>query len=294
MTNESHDNSESLGLSDLVVWLRNNWLPIIVSLVVCVVFGIVYSVITTPQYRVHALLAPQESSGSNQLLSQFGAQLGALGLGGVVGRDGTNQADVSTAILTSRQFLGGFIERRNLMPALFAARWDGESGAWRDDGDPPPSINDGYRKFVRTVLSVNRDELTGFVTVMLEWKDGQVAHDWLVVIIKDLNETVRERERQEARRSLQFLREELQRTEIVDLQQALNQLSLAELQRLTLANVREEFAFKIIDPPSVPDADDPVWPRFSLILLGSVFAGLFLGIFLAVVLTTARALPNNE
>jgi uncharacterized protein involved in exopolysaccharide biosynthesis len=42
-----------------------------------------------------------------------------------------------------------------------------------------------------------------------------------------------------------------------------------------LANVREEYAFRVVDPASVPDADKYVWPRRALILaLGLVVSGM--------------------
>ena len=175
------------------------------------------------------------------------------------------------------------------MPVLFASRWDDEAKDWQQDGDAPPSINDGYRKFRNNLLVVDKDEVTGFVTVSIEWKDAPAAHGWLAALINDLNGDIRQRERNEATQSLQFLSEELKRTDLMDLRVALNQLSLAELQKLTLANVREEFAFKIIDPPNLPDADDPVWPKPLLIVLGGAFLGFFAGVFLAIVLTAWRA-----
>jgi uncharacterized protein involved in exopolysaccharide biosynthesis len=176
-----------------------------------------------------------------------------------------------------------------LLPKLFAGRWDEERSAWKDDGGPPPSTNDAYRKIRQNHLLVTRDELTGLVTVAFEWKDPNEAHAWLGALIDDLNERVRQRERENAARSLQFLREELQRTDVVVIQQALHQLSLNELQRLTLANVRDDFAFQVIDPPSFPDEDDPVWPKPLLMVLGGLFLGLFAGLAAAALRTAWRA-----
>lgn len=294
MHNDSSIAQAYFGLSDLIIWVRANWLLILAPAVVCVILGIAYSLVATPKYEVETLLAPQDQTSSNQVLNQLGSQFGALGLGGIIGQDRGNQADVSIAVLQSRQFLVEFIKRHNLLPKLFASRWDTESEAWSDDGDPPPTTNDGFRKLTQGILFVDRDEVTGFLTVSIEWKDPQVAFGWLVALIDDLNEGVRQREREEAVRTLQFLREELQRTDLVDLRQALNQLILIEMQELTLANVRKEFAFKYIDPPFLPDADDPVWPNYILILLGSTSLGLFLGFAIAVLVTAFRSAARNK
>jgi len=289
MTAAPDTHASPIGLSDLIIWLRSNWLAILVPAVAFAILGIVYSVIATPRYKVHALLAPAESSMSSQALGQLSNQLGALGLGRMFDREQTKPVDVAIAVLESRRFLGDFISRHNLMPILFADRWDETAQDWYQDGERPPSINDGYHKLTRKLLFVDTDEVTGFVTVSLEWQDAQLANSWLIALIADLNKDIRQRERDEALRSLQFLKEELNRTDLVDLRVALNQLSLAELQKLTLANVREEFAFKIIDPPDLPDADDPDWPKPLLIIIGAAIFGVLAGLFLAITLTAWRA-----
>lgn len=288
--NDDRSNSQAMfGLSDLIVWCRRHVVLILVPVALAVILGVVFVMVATPTYRSEALLAPQDAAPVNQALGQLGSQLGAIGLGSMIGADGSNQADVHVAILRSRRFLGEFIEAHEILPVLFASRWDDEAKAWKDNDELPPTLNDAYRRFRQGLLTVSKDEVNGLITVSLEWHDPQLAHDWLTALIADLNESIRQRERDQATRSLEFLKEELQRTDIRELQQALNQLSLAELQKLTIANVRKEFAFRVIDPPSLPDTDDPVWPRPLLVVLGSAFLGLFLGIFAAVVLTAWRA-----
>ena len=289
MDSDSGNKQAYLGLSDLIAWVRSYWLQILVPMLVGGLLGVAYASLATPQYRVETLLAPRESSPPGMGLGQLGTQLGALGLGSMFSQPGSNQADVSVAILRSRKFLGDFIVKHDLLPKLFAGRWDEGRSAWKDDGGPPPSTNDAYRKIRQNHLLVTRDELTGLVTVAFEWKDPDEAHAWLVAIIDDLNEGVRQRERENAARSLQFLREELQRTDVVVIQQALHQLSLNELQKLTLANVRDDFAFQVIDPPSLPDEDDPVWPKPLLMVLGGLFLGLFVGLAAAALRTAWQA-----
>jgi len=288
MNGERDEFQSSVGISDVITWLRSNWIPILVPTFFCVVLGIVYTLVASPRYKVETLLAPENATNSSQLLNQFGSQLGVLGFGGVLSQEGRNRTAVSIAILESRQFLGGFIKRHRLLPVLFESRWDEDENDWEKNDKPPPTINDGYRTLSEKVLLVEQDEVSGLVTVSMEWSDATVARDWLVSLIRELNEDVRQRERDEARRSLEYLREELARTDIMELQQALHQLSRTELQKLTLANVRDEFAFKTIDPPYLPDVDDPVWPKPALIILGSIFLGLVIGVALAILMTAWR------
>ncbi len=288
MQQEGDDSKAYAGLSDLLIWVRSQWLLIVIPGIVCLSLGAVYAFIATPKYQVEALLSPVEPLDSGQGLSRLTSQLGSSGLLGILPQGGQSNKDLALAVLESRRFLGEFIVRHSLMPVLYESRWSSETGDWLDDGDPPPTINDAYRDFSESVMSVDTDELTGFVTVRLKWKDPEVALEWLTLLISDLNAEIRDRERAEAQRSLDFLEAELRRTDITELRQALFQLSLTELQRLTLANVREEFAFEIIDPPSAPDEDDYVSPKRAFAVLAGFSFGIIMGILLALVVTAWR------
>jgi uncharacterized protein involved in exopolysaccharide biosynthesis len=291
MRDRDNELQSSVGLSDMFVWLRSHKITLLAPTFVCLVLGVIYILISPPRYKVDTLLAPKTVTSSSQaVLNQLDSQLGGIGLGGVLNQGAADRSDtgVSLAILESRQFLGDFIVRHNLMPILFESRWDKDEEDWAEGVDSPPTVNDGYRVFNENVLLVELDEVYGLVTVSLEWTDANVANDWLVLLIRDLNDDIRKRERDEATRSLEYLRKELARTDIMELQQALHQLSRIELRRLTMVNVHEEFAFKTIDPPFVPDIDDPIWPRPALVILSSLFFGLIFGVGTAVLLTGWR------
>ncbi len=288
MQQEGDDSRAYAGLSDLLIWLRTQWLFIVVPGILCLGLGVVYSLVATPKYEVEVLLSPVESIDSSQGLSRLTSQLGSSGLLGILPQGGQSNRDMAIAVLESRRFIAAFIQRHSIMPILYETRWSSDSGDWVDDGDPPPTINDAYKDFAEDLMSIDTDELTGFVTVRLKWKDPEVALEWLTLLIGDLNAEIRDRERAEAQRSLDFLQAELRQTDLTELRQALFQLSLTELQRLTLANVREEFAFEIIDPPSAPDPDDYVSPKRAFAVLAGFSFGIIAGIMLALLVTAWR------
>ena len=49
-----------------------------------------------------------------------------------------------------------------------------------------------------------------------------------------------------------------------------------------LANVRDEYSFKIIDPPAIPDLDDEVKPKKKLIVIIGSILGLSISILFAI------------
>lgn len=283
---DSEIDSAPVGLADLLVWIRSHWLVILAPAGVCLILGIFYLLVAAPRYKVEALLAPAEQPGNIQSLSRLASQFGATSLLGMPNENNQNLSDIAVAVLQSRRFVEAFIDRHELLPLLFSGRWDKQTGSWTDDGDVP-SLNDGYRSLMDK-LSIRKDEVTGFITVTLEWTDAETANRWLTLLIEELNEDIRQREREEATRSLDFLKQELARTDLNEIRQGLYQLSLTELQKLTMANVREEFALKVIDPPSLPDKDDPAGPKKLLVLVGSTVLGLICGFGIALLITAWR------
>jgi uncharacterized protein involved in exopolysaccharide biosynthesis len=58
-----------------------------------------------------------------------------------------------------------------------------------------------------------------------------------------------------------------------------------------LANVSEEYIFKVIDPAVAPDEDQYVWPNWALLILGSMVLGSMIGVSVAFFLNLRRSSP---
>jgi uncharacterized protein involved in exopolysaccharide biosynthesis len=101
---------------------------------------------------------------------------------------------------------------------------------------------------------------------------------------------LRQRAIDEAQASIDFLNAELTETSVVELRQALYRLLENQIKTVMFAKVRDQYAFKVIDPAVAPDADDVVRPRKrAMILLGAVFGGVA---GLLVVLWRMRRVPR--
>jgi uncharacterized protein involved in exopolysaccharide biosynthesis len=186
------------------------------------------------------------------------------------------------ATLTSRAFVRDFITALDLMPVLFSDVWDSNVGTWiSEDPGEAPTINDAAGFFSKEVLTVDDDPINGLVTLSIEWTDREAAATWANEMVRRLNARIRELRIRDAKRSLVFLKAELEQTQTAVLKDTINQLIREQIQVVMLANVTEDYAFRVIDPAFISDEDGFVWPRRSIIVILGIIGGFFLGVLVA-------------
>ncbi|MFL6713137.1 MAG: GNVR domain-containing protein [Sulfurifustis sp.] len=231
-------------------------------------------------YRAEVLLAPV-SQNRSEGLSMLMGQLGDFGtrvedyMGGMKDRSAE-----SIATLRSRSLASDFIRAQNLKPQLFAEKWDAERKRWRD-AEVPTDL-EAYEVFDRQVRSVNVDRRTGLVSLSIEWKDPALAAAWANQLVREVNARRRNEAIYEAQQSILYLQQQLARTSSVEIQQSIYHLIEAQTKSIAVANSREDYAFRVIDPAVVPER--PVRPRRLLI----VVAGFAIGTFVAIVFVSLR------
>jgi uncharacterized protein involved in exopolysaccharide biosynthesis len=111
--------------------------------------------------------------------------------------------------------------------------------------------------------------------------DREQVAIWANSLVRDANKLIRERALREAQQSIIQLEHELANTDMLDVKQVIYRLMENQLSTSTLANAREDYAFRIIDPAVAPEADDYVRPKRLLIIALSCLLGPALGFMLA-------------
>ncbi|MEE4162950.1 MAG: Wzz/FepE/Etk N-terminal domain-containing protein [Woeseiaceae bacterium] len=264
---------DELRLAELwsIVW-RGKWRIVAITFVFSML-SVSYALFATEWYRAEVLLAPAEGRDVSPIQGQLGglAALAGMSLGGGDSVD-------AIATLTSREFARDFINDEGLLPVLFPEEWDPEEERWlATDTDDQPDIRDAVRRFHENILRVDEDRATGLVTVAVEWTDPDMAAEWASLLVQRLNSKLRDQTLKEAETNVAYLQGEMQKTNVVTLQQAVGRLVESELQKLMLARGTEEFAFRTIDPAQPPDRR--IRPKRSLI----VVVGTLLGGFIALI-----------
>ena len=192
------------------------------------------------------------------------------------------------AVLKSREFARAFIEQYDLLPVFFENDWDADKKRWQvDDPADAPDIRDGVKYFHESILKVSEERSTGLVRLAVEWTDADTAAEWANILVRRLNDRLRERALQEAETNVTYLQSEMASSNLVTLQESIGRLLESELQQLMLAKGNAEFAFKILDPAVSPKRRER--PKRALIVIVGTILGGLLGVFAVLVVYVSRA-----
>jgi uncharacterized protein involved in exopolysaccharide biosynthesis len=273
-----------------VLWAEK-WL-IVACTSIAILASVIYALTATEHFRAEAvLMAAETRQASNPLLSQLGGAAALIGIN--VGSQNGGDVNNAIAVLQSREFISEFIANHNVLVPLFAGTWDRDNGTgidveifdptlgeWLQEGGAPSQL-EAYRAFMDT-LSVTRETNTGIVRVAVEWIDPETAANWANLLVQDINRDFKQADVREATDAIAYLQDQLQSTQLVEMQRVFYQLIESQTQVTMLADVREEYVFQVIDRAVAPDLR--VSPQRTLIVL----MGTFIGGFLAVVFVLVR------
>ncbi|EGR0068330.1 Wzz/FepE/Etk N-terminal domain-containing protein [Vibrio parahaemolyticus] len=271
---------------------KGKWI-IIVTTFVFAVTAVLYALSLPNIYKSDALLAPAESSNGGGL-SKMAGQLGGLAaLAGVnLGAGESSQTDLAVQVMKSRQFVEAFINKHDLLVPLMAAKdWDlannklildeelynSKTGEWLREPDglrgATPTAQEAFEVFSKEVLSINQDKDSGLYTVSVKSYSPYLAQQWVNWLIEDINKVMRERTIAETSQNLAYLNTQLQKTSVADMQSTFYKLIEEQTKSLMLAEVQEEFVFKVVDPAVIPELKDE--PKRALIcVLGTLLGGM--------------------
>ena len=260
-------------------------------------------------YTANALLAPAEQSGGGMsaLMQQYGGLASLAGVSLPGGEDGS-RAQLGMQLMKSRAFIGDFVSRRDILPELMAVKaWDAGSGqivfdpesydaaskVWVREVEAPklptPSSQEAHKAFSE-ILGVSQDKQTGYVTVSIEHRSPVIAAQWVNWLVEDVNAAVKAQDVTEAEKSIEYLREQVTNTSLADLQAVFFDLIQSQTETVMLAEVRQEYVFKTIDPAVAPEEKSK--PSRALIcVLGTLLGGM-LGVVIVLIRHYARSEPK--
>ncbi|HEH9416910.1 TPA: lipopolysaccharide biosynthesis protein [Aeromonas sobria] len=302
---------DEIDLRELFVALwRGKWW-IVASALVGVVIAVIFALSLPNIYRSEALLAPsseQQGGGLAAMAAQFGglASLAGVNLSGAGGPDKTA---IAVEIGKSRQFLSQFIRLHQLeVPLMAVTKADKVTGEWVIDEDvydvaskkwvreipPGKSVEPTDWELVkafRELSSINKDSKSGLVTVAVEYYSPESTKQWVDWFVADLNEAMKLRDQADATRNIAYLKAQLEKTPVADMQKVFYQLIEDQTKTLMLTEVNQEYVFKTLDPAVV--AEEKAKPKRALIaVLGTLLGGM-LGVMIVLVRHAIGRTPRH-
>ncbi len=283
---------DEIDLAELWHAIWSGKLLIIAITALFAISSVIYAINQANIYQATTLLAPASEQGGASGLSKMAGQFGGLAsLAGINLGGGTDKTGLALEILKSRLFLENFIAKHQLLVPLMAANnWDAntntltindeiynsETNTWlrevKAPKKPEPSPWEAFKAFNK-VLSVSTDKESGMVTLVIEHYSPEVATQWLLWLVDDINSTIREQDKVEAQNSIDYLSKKLQETQLEDMQTVFYQLIEEQTKTIMLADVSKEYVLKTIDPANAPE--EKAKPKRALIVvLGTMLGGI--------------------
>jgi uncharacterized protein involved in exopolysaccharide biosynthesis len=271
----------TIRLSDLVRFVFASKVSILGGALIGVLLAVTMNYFITPQYRAYVVLS-RSDPGSNNMQEALGSGLGqAAALAGLGGQVRRGEAEAA-ALLQSRETIGKFIDKENMLPILFAKQWDAATKQWKSDGMSGEERRQrAISLFKVGLLDVTRDRLTGILTISIEWRDRHQASDWANGLVSMANELWRQQVIDEADQSISYLTNELDSTSTLEVRDGIYRLIEANMKQRTVATVRRDLLFKVIDKAVAPLKNEIVRPRRLFNLVLGFVAGTLAGLFLA-------------
>jgi uncharacterized protein involved in exopolysaccharide biosynthesis len=279
---------QEVGVGELVDALIRSRVLVLCITAIFAAASLVAALLFPKKYEATIVISPVASNpnggalgGLSSLASQFS---GLASLAGVSTQNDSKKSE-SLAVLQSEALTEQYIEKHNLLPVVYASRWDPEKKQWTTHNpDRIPTLWKANLMFKDKIRSITTDTKTGLSTMKITWTDPAIAARWANDLVRLTNDYLRDKAIVESERNIAFLTEEAKRTDVVGVQQAIYSILQSEISNMMLARGNDEYALKVVDPAFAPEK--PSSPLPVLWVVVGTIGGLIVSC--AVVLLTRR------
>ena len=234
-------------------------------------------------YKSSAIIIESEPSSSTPNLGGMASLVG-LDVG-----EGSSKTVIALEVLKSRKFFIDFANKRDAIPLMLASNWNednntllwpegfsNESKQWIDGAEP--TKNYVYKNVYLRTLGIVKDPISNIIEISYIHSSPHASKkivDWLIT---DLNEQLKNEDLLEAEKSLEYLNNELEKAQTLEIRNLITSMIKNKLQVTTIANSREDYRFKILDPAIAPEMKYK--PVRSIVCIVITMIGFFTSIML--------------
>ena len=229
---------------------------------VFVLSSLAYSLSLPNLYTSSSVLRLTEDSSNtmSSLTNQYG---GIASMAGISLPGATNDESfyiIST--LKSKDFLKKILEFPEIKQKLAAVdSYDHSTKKFKykntiyDDNTNKWNKNISYlaiHELLKGKLKVSQDPKSKFINISFEHISPEFSYEFLSLLIEQINKITREKDAEKSINSINYLKNQLDKTDQSDIRQSINQLIEMQLKTLMLANIEKDYLFSTIDPPFIP------------------------------------------
>lgn len=223
-------------------------------------------------YQATAVISPvseEKTSGGLAILSQ---QFG--GLPGISIPPSTSSSEIMN-LLKSNMIREKMMERYDLLSVLVTNKSNNDS---KNRINKTPTVWDGLRS-LNNIIKINNNTKDNTISISAEFHSPETTVKLVNYLLTTLTEFMSSEAKKAALTKRRYLEEQLRSTSDPLIRQKIYNLISQQVETAMMSEMREDFAFKVIDPPRVPDRKIRPDRRKTVIL--SFVASIFIGIFLA-------------
>lgn len=292
--NEINDKTEDINFFSFLLLLWNKKLFIILITSLFIILSIIYALSLPNIYKSSALLASSEDK--NSISSKVSTFSSLASFSGIDLSQNNSKVQEAIERIRSYSFFSEYFLPNIKLENLMAVKswdsnediikyqnslYDAKTNSWiRDASDPKkrkPSSQEAYRQYKR-ILSIKEDKKSGFVEISIVHQSPIIARNWVNLINKSINETMRQIDIKSAENSINFLTKSQDNANLQSAKEMIADLLESQIQILMLAYSNDSYIFKVIDSPIVSEVKSAP-NRLIIVILGTVF-GMILSLII--------------
>lgn len=231
--------------------------------------SMIYAISIPDYYRSHTILVPTDSKELGSI-SQYSGLASFAGV--TLPNSGRNKVAEIIEIIQSREFVKHLISFDEVLPSLMAVEsydkdaqllifndelYNSEKKEWKEDLSSALFRDLSYlkvhEKYIGDILLIDKDSRTGLISISVKHHSPYFAQSFLSLIIREVNNLMRENDIQDSSRAIVYLEKELSQTSLRAMKDSINQLIKSQLETKMLANVNEDYSLKVLEPPFIPE-----------------------------------------
>ena len=264
---EKEEYRSEINLLDYINILARHKNLIIITVAITVVATAIISFLSPKIYEAKAVIMPvaqsQEPSGMSAVALQFG-----------ITTNQTSNTSELFSLLQSNILMERVIIKNNLVPVFF-----GEEAKGKKENE---LIWDGIRYLKNSIYKVRDNKRDGIIELSVEFKDPEMSASILTGILAELTDYMSSEAKRVADTNKNYLESLIDKNSDPLIKQKIYALIARQIEVSMMAEVKENFAFKILDPPKIPDRK--IRPHITMNIILSFIISLVSGICLAFIM----------